>query len=73
MESIVVTPDNKRQFSLVKLFLEQTKIQFHTEERKEKLERKIQFTKEEFKEKIKRTRQEENIPLTEEFRKSLLG
>jgi hypothetical protein len=72
METIIVTPTGKKELSLVKLFLEQVKIKFHTEERVENPEDKVTFTKEEYWEKIDRAMKSKGRPITEEYLKSLL-
>jgi hypothetical protein len=72
MESIIVTANNKKELSLVKLFLEQKKVDFQVLKQEDKPKRKIKMTKEEYGLMLDRARKEENIPLTDEFRKSLL-
>jgi hypothetical protein len=72
MESIIVTANNKKELSLVKLFLKQTKIKFHTEKREENPEEKTEFTKEEFGLMLDRARKGKGRLVTDEYIKSLL-
>ncbi len=72
MENIIITPENKKQFTAIKNFLEEMKIHFRTEKEDDTL-----MTEEEFYEKIdrsiKQVEQGKVHRLTPELQKELFG
>jgi ribosomal protein S4 len=72
METILVTAANKKQFSLVTFFLEQTNIRFQLVKPPKKTKRKIKMTKEEYGEMLEEARKSKGYPVTDEYIQSLL-
>ncbi|MDR2206086.1 MAG: hypothetical protein LBE36_08020 [Flavobacteriaceae bacterium] len=71
MESIIVSANNQRQFSLIKSLLKEMKIGFKVVETPPL--RKIEYTKEEFGEKLERARKGKKTLVTDDYIKSLLA
>lgn len=72
MENIIITPENKKQFTAIKNFLEEMKIRFRTEKEDDTL-----MTEEEFYAKIDKSKQQAREGkvhrLTPELEKELFG
>ena len=72
MENIIIIPENKKQFSAIKTFLEEMKIRFRTEKKDD-----AQMTEEEFYAKIDEAKQQVKEGkvhrLTPELQKELFG
>jgi hypothetical protein len=75
METIIVTADNKTEFSLVKALLERMRVGFRVvdEEREELPMLKVKYTKEEFGEMLERAGKGKKTLVTDEYIKSLLA
>ncbi|MFA7446457.1 MAG: DUF2683 family protein [Flavobacteriaceae bacterium] len=72
MENIIITPENKKQFTAIKNFLEEMKIRFRTEKEDDTL-----MTEEEFYAKIDKSKQQARegkvVKYTPELRQKLFG